>query len=359
MQTDAETIDAWWRAQDPTRTPRFDTLALPCGAQADISEVKLPYSGADLTPSSTRFERIVGGIEGAGLSSLYEIYVVYYDGPDDDSGICGEGGTRNPNRGQAYAVVFTGGCMPEPTAVTAAHELTHALGAVVPPAANECPAPNDGHVCDSSHDLMYPFIDGSPLSALTLDIGRDDYYGAAGVGFDVRTSRWLRHIDEPPSQLTIGLAGTGTVATDVPGVTCAASCSSDWDGGQQVTLSATPGAGQRFVRWGGACTGDQPCDLTLAGAVSVTALFAPRTYPLAIAVQGKGGVLNSATASVCGKRCRLAVTSYRAISLRAVAQPGWRFRRWAGSCRGTRPSCTLPMTSAASTSAIFAKKRSS
>ena len=29
-QTDAETFDAWWRGQDPTRTPRFDLFAFPC-----------------------------------------------------------------------------------------------------------------------------------------------------------------------------------------------------------------------------------------------------------------------------------------------------------------------------------------
>src|SRR5262249_59161213 len=175
------------------------------------------------------------------LDSAYEVYVVYYDGPDDDSGICGEGGTRDPNSGRAYAVVFTGGCTPEPTAVTAVHELTHALGAVISPAPHECPQPNDGHVCDSNRDLMYPFVDGSPLTALTLDIGRDDYYGAGGVGFDVRTSRRLRHLDEPQSHLSLALAGTGTVASDVPGIVCTASCASDWDGGQEVTLSATPG----------------------------------------------------------------------------------------------------------------------
>jgi hypothetical protein len=357
MQTDAETIDGWWRAQDATRTPRFDTFAFSCGGQLDISDIRLPFSGAELTPSSGRYDKIVTAISSSGLSAPYEIYVVYYDGPDDDSGICGEGGTRDPSRGHAYAVVFTGGCLPEPTAVTAAHEMVHALGAVSSPAPDACPLPNDGHVCDSNRDLMYPYIDGSPLSALTLDVGRNDYYGAASVGFDVRTSRWLRHLDEPPSHLAVGLTGTGTVASDVPGVACTVSCASDWDGGQQVTLSATPGAGQRFVRWSGACSGDQPCPLMLTGAVSVTALFAPETVPLTMGVLGKGGVLNSVTATFCKKRCRLAVTSYEQIVLRAVAQPGWRFQRWAGSCRGTRPSCTLPMASATSTSAIFAKKR--
>lgn len=357
MQTDVETIDGWWRGQDPTRTPRFDTFAFSCGAQLDISDVKLSNTGAELTAIQGRFERIIGAIATAGLLSEYEIYVVYYDGPDDGGGVCGEGGTINPNRGQAFALVFTGACTAVPTAVTAAHEMTHALGAVSSPAPNECPPPNDGHVCDSNRDLMYPFVDGTPLSGLFLDVGRNDYYGASGVGFDVRTSRWLRHLDEPPAHLSLALKGLGTVTTDVPGAECTAVCESDWDGGQTVTLSATPASGTRFVRWGGACAGDvSQCTLTLAGSTSATALFAPLTYLLTVGVKGHGNVFTSAAGSLCQKRCRLPVTSYRSVALRAVAKPGWRFKRWSGSCHGARPTCTLPMTSNTGATAVFVKK---
>ncbi len=357
IQTDAETIDAWWRSQDATRTPRFDAFTFSCGSQLDISDVKLPLTGADLTPSSGRFERIVEALASAGMSSAFEIYVVYYDGPDDGSGICGEGGTRDPTRGGAFAVVFAGACGSEPTAVTAAHELTHALGAVTPPAPHDCPPPNDGHACDSNRDLMYPFVDGSPLTLLQLDVGRDDYYGASGVGFDVRTSRWLRHLDEPQSHLTLQLTGSGSVASDVPGVSCTASCTSTWDGGQPVNLSATPAAGMRFVRWGGACSGDAVCALSLAATTSVTALFAPLRYTLAVGVQGRGRVVNSVTPLACARRCRLALTSYESVSLRALALPGWRFKRWSGACRGTRPTCRVPMTADSAATAVFAKKR--
>ncbi len=358
MQTDVETIDGWWRTQDSTRTPRFDTFSFSCGAQLDISDVKLPLTGADLTPSEGRFEKIAGAIGSSGLSSMYEIYLVYYDGPDDDSGICGEGGTADPTRGPAYAVVFTGACTSEPTSVTVAHEMTHALGAVTSPAPNECPSPNGGHVCDSDRDLMYPFVDGSPLSSLNLDVDRNDYYGATGVGFDVRTSRWLRHLDEPQSHLAITFSGAGTVVTDVPGVSCTATCASDWDAGQSVTLSAAPAPGMRFVRWSGSCTGDAPCPLTLGGSQAVTALFAPQTYPLTLGVLGRGGVITSASAALCRNHCRFALTSYESVSLHAVPQPGWRFKRWAGSCHGVRPVCRLPMTAKTSTTAVFVKRHS-
>ena len=357
MQTDAETIDGWWRGQDPTRTPRFDMFAFSCGTQVDISDLKLLDTGAQLQPFEGRFDRITASIAAAGLVSDYEIDLVYYDGPDDGGGVCGEGGTLDPTRGRTFAMVFTGGCAGVPTAVTAAHELTHALGAVTSPAPNECASPNGGHVCDSSSDLMYPFVDETPLASLVLDQGRNDYYGAAGVGFDVRTSRWLRHLDEPPVHLALGLTGGGTVTSDLPGVACTASCESDWDGGQSVTLTATPTSGMRFVRWGGSCAGDQPvCALTLVGQASVTALFAPETYVLTVGVTGLGKVITSSAAASCQKRCRLPVTSYQPVALRAVAAKGWRFKGWSGSCHGPRPACSISMTANKGATAIFAKK---
>jgi Divergent InlB B-repeat domain len=356
MQTDAETIDAWWRGQDPSRTVRFDSFGFPCGAQLDISDVKLPVGGAELAPVDGRFERLLGLLSAAGFTSDYEIYVVYYDGPDSSGGICGIGGTADPSRGQAFAFVFPAGCPNEPTSVVAAHELVHALGAVRSPAPHECPAPDDGHVCDTRTDLMYPFADGSPLSSLQLDVGRDDYYGASGIGFDVRTSNWLRHLDEPQAHLAIAIAGSGSVTSDLPGVVCTVSCASDWDGGESPTLSAAPAAGMRFVRWGGACSGSVACRPAMAPATNVTALFAPRTYQVTVGILGRGNVLTSAVPHRCQRRCRLDVTSYQALSLRAVAAAGWRFTRWTGTCRGARPTCRLPMTSSAAATAVFAKR---
>lgn len=357
MQTDAEAIDAWWRGQDSSRTVRFDSFAFACGAQLDISDVKLPVGGAELAPVEGRFQKLLGMLSSAGFTSDYEIYVVYYDGPDSSGGVCGIGGTADPTRGQAYAFVFPAGCPSEPTSVVAAHELVHALGGVSSPAPHECPAPNDGHVCDTKTDLMYPFADGSPLSSLQLDVGRDDYYGASGVGFDVRTSKWLRHLDEPQAHLAIAITGSGSVTSDLPGVACTASCASDWDGGQSPTLSATPAAGTRFVRWGGACAGSSECTPTLAPSTNVTALFAPLTYQLTVGVLGRGRVFTSAAPGVCQRHCRLRVTSYQALSLRAVAVAGWRFGRWTGACRGTKPTCRLPMSANSAATALFAKKK--
>jgi hypothetical protein len=355
MQTDAETIDLWWRGQDPTRTPRFDTLGFGCGPQLDISIVRLPYTSADLAPVDTRFLKIVDGLNKAGFTSDFAKYVVYYDGPTSEADVCGEGG--GSPQGEGVAIVFVGSCEGEPSSVIAAHELLHAMGALPPGAPHACP--NDpGHPCDSRLDILYPSADGTPLSGLTLDVGHDDYYGHSGSWFDVQDSRWLRHLDQPEVHLTVTIIGSGTVASDVPGISCTVSCESDWDANQTVDLTPTPANGMRFVRWTGACGGRSDCLLGFDQPENVTALFAPVTFPLTISVVGRGGVFTSDSQGPCRAHCRFAVFSYLTTTLRAVPAVGWKFKRWAGACRGTHPACSLPMTSAMATSAVFAKKKS-
>jgi hypothetical protein len=353
MQTDAETIDGWWRSQDPTRTPRFDTLGFGCGQQLDISIVHLPNTGAELAPVGPRFDMIINGLVQAGFTSQFTKYLVYYDGPTEDPSVCGEGG-GSPN-GEGVAVVFLSSCQGLSTSVVAAHELLHALGALPPGAPHACPG-DPGHPCDSPLDILYPTADGTPLSGLTLDVGHDDYYAHSGTWFDVQDSRWLRHLDTPPVHLSVTIVGSGSVASDVPGISCTASCESDWDANQAVDLTPTPADGMRFVRWSGACGGRSDCLLAFDQPETVTALFAPTTFPLTITVTGHGGVRASDLRSPCRARCRFAVFSYLPVSLRALPDKGWRFSRWAGGCRGTRPACSLPMTAAASTRAVFVRR---
>jgi Divergent InlB B-repeat domain len=357
MQTDAELIDSWWRSQDPTRTPRFDTLGFSCGQQLDISLVKLTSTAAELQPIGGRFERILAGLGAAGFSSTVTKYVVYYDGPGDGTNICGEGGGSTDGGG--VAIVFINACQGLPSSVVAAHELLHALGALPSPGPpHACPG-DSGHPCDSQLDILYPTANGTALSGLTLDAGHDDYYAHSGSWFDVQDSRWLRHLDTAPVHLSVVIQGVGTVSSDIPGVACTASCESDWDANQPVALAAAAAPGMRFVRWSGGCSGAVACTVALASATTVTALFAPATFPLTISITGRGEVRTSSSPAPCAVRCRLAVRSYQAVSLRAVAAAGWRLSRWAGACRGTRLTCSLPMTSAEVAHAVFARRKKS
>jgi Divergent InlB B-repeat domain len=352
MQSDAEQIDAWWRGQDPTRTPRNDVTAFSCGTQLDVTTVRSTRSSAELTPVSSRFAGIVDTLQSAGFTSSLTKYLVYYDGPVDDANICGQGGSNGSGFG--VAVVYSRSCSGVSTALVAAHEFLHTIGAVPSGAPNDCPGEDSGHTCDDQHDIMYPRAGGDPLSAKVLDPGRNDYYGHSGVWLDTQDSAWLVRLDSQ-TPLALMVAGTGTVTADVPGLQCSASCSTTWNSGQALNLTATPAAGMRLVRWGGACSGSAGCSVTVTAGAQVSALFAPATFRLAVSIAGKGTIRSSSAGISCRPRCSASFASFTPLKLTAKPAKGWKLRSWSGACRGARTTCTVPMSAATSARATFAR----
>jgi hypothetical protein len=352
MQTDAELIDAWWRGQDPTRTLRDDLAQFPCGVQLDISTLRLGTSGSVLDTDS-RFERIADAVSALGFRASFDKYLVYYDGPVSEQKLCGQGGSDGSGFG--VAVVYVRSCSGIAPTLVAAHEVLHTLGAVPDGAPHNCPPPNDGHTCDNTSDIMYPFADQVPLSSEVLDPGRDDYYGHSGSWLDVQDSPWLVQLDRQ-TPFALAISGPGSVAADVPGLLCVRSCTTTWNAGTALNLTATPGPGAKLVRWAGACSGTRTCRMIVAPGTTASALFAPATYRLAVSVAGDGVVHSSSRGISCRPRCSAPFPSYVPLRLTATPVKGWRFARWQGACRGTRPACTVPMRANASARAVFSKR---
>lgn len=348
---DIDAVDAWWLTQDPAREPRFDRVAFSCGLQADILSLRLSDPAATLQSSAVRGDRIEAQASAATGRSPYEKLLVYYDGPVDDADLCGEGaGTPG---GDGVAIVYLGACTDIPSANIAAHELLHSFGALPDGAPHACPDTR-GHPCDSEADVLYPFaMPGTTLASLVLDIGRDDYYGHAGGWPDLQDSAWLRLVSQQ-IRLTLAIAGRGSVGSDVPGVDCTASCGTDWDAGSVVALDPLAGNGQRFVRWSGACTGSDRCEVKLDMARSVAALFAPDRFGLVVAVAGRGKV-TGAGAPCAASRCVRTARSYTPLRVRATPARGWRLAAWSGACTGRAATCTVPMTKAAAVRARFVR----
>ena len=246
MQGDAESIDAWWRGQDPLRTPRNDLAPFSCGSQLDLTLFRLTQSSSQLASVDARFTAITSSLMMRGFGSRHTKYLVYYDGPVEPD-ICGQGGSSSSGLG--FAVVYVQACPGVPWNTTAAHELLHALGAVSNGAPNNCPDPDDGHVCDNPYDMMYPFGDETPITGLALDSGRDDYYGHSGAWFDTQDSPWLVQLDrQVPFALTV--SGSGSVTADVPGLRCSQTCTTTWSAGTALELSATPASRNKTRRLG-------------------------------------------------------------------------------------------------------------
>jgi hypothetical protein len=170
----------------------------------------------------------------------------------------------------------------------------------------------------------------------------------------VQDSPWLVQQDrQVPFAVTV--AGAGTVVSDVPGLDCGQTCTTTWNASTPLALTGVPGAGSKFVRWTGACTGASTCRVTVGSGATVTALFAPLVFRLTVAVSGQGTVRSSRSGITCRPRCSAAFPSYLPLGLTATPAKGWRFRSWAGACRGTRRTCTVPMTAATRARAVFVR----
>jgi hypothetical protein len=349
---DVTRIDAWWRTQDPTRTPRFDLApSATCAdlAALDITFVRLNAVAADLLRST--YTAVRAAIPpSSGLDVLAKRYLVYYDGPVADPTICGVGSGGRFAKEGGLAMVLARACAGVGTAVTAAHELLHAMGALPAGAPHPCPG-DRGHPCDSEQDILYPRATGTPLEGLFLDVNHDDYYAHSGTWFDLQDSALLRRLDAPPVQLAVGLSGQGRVVSDLPGLDCAAACTTAWDPGTQLELHAEGTAGvSRFVRWTGACRGPSDCSVELGGTASANAVFGPLRVPVRVAVNGRGRVS-------CIPRCTKQFSAGVPLTLRAVASKGWRFTGWTGACRGKLLTCRPATDFAVTARATFRKRR--
>ena len=87
--------------------------------------------------------------------------------------------------------------------------------------------------------------------------------------------------------LTVEIEGEGTVAEKV----IKAGVATDYNSGTIVELTAVPSGEWLFVEWKGDVTGtENPTQITIDKAKSVTAIFVKKQYPLTIEIEGEGTV---------------------------------------------------------------------
>jgi len=154
--------------------------------------------------------------------------------------------------------------------------------------------------------------------------------------------------------------GLGSVSFSPAGsvANCSDTCSSSFDFGTIVTLTATPQAGWAFAGWSGACTGKRTrCAVTMASARNVTATFtALPTFALTYDARGTGtGTITfspSGTEACTGDCTRNIITRTR-VTLTAQAGTNSTFTGWGGACKGKRTTCTVTMSRARTVTATF------
>jgi hypothetical protein len=362
---DAAWIDQWWQTQDPTRTPRFDRYPFPgCTSpwgQLDIGFIKLPHDSAYYaTPDSPS---IILDNDLARILPATQKTIVYYDGPTRNKQICGETDYLANTFGGDNGIVYVfpqSNCHLTPlgsgaSAEVAGHELLHNLGAVPDQAPNECPDPNGGHVCDSTTDIMYPFLaHDSTLDSVLLDVNHDDYYGHNSSWWDVQDSDWLEHLPQFPFTGAVDGPGTISARANTVLLPCSHGCDSiALDNGTTLSVIAVPAAGYAFSSWSGSCSSTTPaCTISMSAAASATAHFVKARVRATVAVSGSGKVTSSPAGISCPRTC---TRTFNASSVRLIARPspGWKLKTWAGACSGAK-ACTLAATGSAR--AVFARR---
>ena len=158
-------------------------------------------------------------------------------------------------------------------------------------------------------------------------------------------------------ELSVSLAGagSGSVSSTPAGIDCGSDCSEDYDYNTEVTLTATPATGSVFGGWGGACTGTDPCVVTMTEARSVTATFEIGNFVLTVVKAGDGaGTVTSSPAGIdCGNDCSESYAFNTEVTLTAAAGDRSVFAGWSGSgCTGTG-TCVVTMSEAKSVTATF------
>lgn len=110
--------------------------------------------------------------------------------------------------------------------------------------------------------------------------------------------------------VTVSVTGHGSVASDPEGIACPAVCGVELAAGSQMTLTASPAAGQRLLGWDGACAGvGATCVVSVGGATDVSVTFAPP--PAACVVPRVAGkTLAAARTMLAAAHCRAGATRF-------------------------------------------------
>ena len=155
------------------------------------------------------------------------------------------------------------------------------------------------------------------------------------------------------NNLTVSVSGTGTVTSNVGGISCTSSggmCTQSYTFGQVVRLTAAPGVGRSFGGWGGTCmTAGMAltCDVTMDASKSATATFNVLTYPVEVEIDAAGwGTAQTPAKEIdCPGDCDETLAHGTTITIQALPNPGYTFEGWVDDTPGATADINLVVLS--------------
>jgi alpha-tubulin suppressor-like RCC1 family protein len=165
----------------------------------------------------------------------------------------------------------------------------------------------------------------------------------------------------PVVLFTVNKKGAGLVTSDPIGMNCETTCSTYFDLGKEVKLTATPATGFVFSEWSspsGAsdCTGTTtPLTITLDTSKNCTAIFKPL---LTVAKSGEGSISSVPAGIDCGTACSAGFDLGGEVKLTVTPVTGFVFSEWSSSsgapeCTGATRPLTIKMDAGKRCTAIF------
>lgn len=202
-------------------------------------------------------------------------------------------------------------------------------------------------------------VDAGLGSCLTLDLsvqtrpqdGDADGDARCDIGASERPDARLLTLDKAGN-------GTGTIGLSVFDLECVdiTGCEYALPEGQMITLTAQPDPGSTFVAWGGACSGDTSCTVTLNSDQTVSAEFALPANPVTLTVTKSvnGGTADARITSApggidCGSSCQADFIDGDVVTLTAQLLSGAEINEWIGCDFGSGMDETCVVTLTADT----------
>jgi hypothetical protein len=179
--------------------------------------------------------------------------------------------------------------------------------------------------------------------------------GTGPCSVSMNSNKAIRAIftqNAPYYTLTTNNSGNGTITSAEGGINCGSACTYEYRSGTSVSLNPKPDNGYVFRGWSGACSGTDPCTVTMDTAKTVNANFSVLyTNILRVRYFGKGRIksiiasffgngIATNTGIDCGDICVEEYASPTTVTLEAIPEDGYTFAGWSGACAGSG-QCTV------------------